>query len=222
MLYDLPPVTRTLLIANVAIFLLELVPSLQPVLMTWGALWPVGTFSACCTAAGATVPVSLFHFWQLVTYAFLHGGWMHIGFNMFALWMFGGPIERLLGAKHYAFYYFFCAITAGIAHLLVAHFFAAGAPPVPTLGASGAIFGLLVAFGVMYPKMKMFLIFLPIPMPAWVFVIGYILLELFFGVSGYESGVAHFAHLGGAAGGIVLLLYWLGKLPIKPRRILVR
>jgi membrane associated rhomboid family serine protease len=161
-----------------------------------------------------------FHFWQVITYAFLHGGWSHIFFNMFALWMFGGPIEHLLGAKHYTFYYFFCAVTAAIAHMLVAHYFTHGF--YPTLGASGAIFGLLVAFGVVYPRLKMFLVFLPIPMPAWVFVIGYILLELFFGVSGYESGVAHFAHLGGAVGGFVLLQYWRGKLPVKPRRILTR
>jgi membrane associated rhomboid family serine protease len=219
-MYDLPPVTRTLLIANAAIFLLELVPSLHPLLIAYGALWPIGPAQFAGYTAGGTPITVGFHFWQVVTYAFLHGGWMHIGFNMFALWMFGGPIEHLLGAKHYTFYYFFCAITAAITHLLVAQFFTHGF--YPTLGASGAIFGLLVAFGMMYPHMKMFLIFLPIPLPAWVFVIGYILLELFFGVSGYESGVAHFAHLGGAVGGVLLLLYWLGKLPFKPKRILTR
>ncbi|TAN07711.1 MAG: rhomboid family intramembrane serine protease [Rhodanobacteraceae bacterium] len=219
-MYDLPPVTRALLIANVVVFLFELVPSLQPLLIAYGALWPVGPAQvAGYTAGGMPITVG-FHFWQVITYAFLHGGWMHIGFNMFALWMFGGPIEHLLGARHYTFYYFFCAVTAAVTHLLVAQFFTHGF--YPTIGASGAIFGLLVAFGMMYPKMKMFLIFLPIPMPAWVFVIGYILLELFFGVSGYESGVAHFAHLGGAVGGVLLLLYWLGKLPLKPKRILTR
>ena len=219
MLYDLPPVTRALLIANVAIFLLELVPSLHPLLIAYGALWPVGPSQLAALPHGGAVHVG-FQFWQLVTYAFLHGGWSHIFFNMFALWMFGGPIEHLLGAKHYTFYYFFCAVTAAIAHLLVARFFTHGF--YPTIGASGAIFGLLVAFGVMYPRMKMFLIFFPVPLPAWVFVIGYILLELFFGVSGYESGVAHFAHLGGAVGGFILLQYWRGKLPIRPKRILTR
>ncbi|TAN03550.1 MAG: rhomboid family intramembrane serine protease [Rhodanobacteraceae bacterium] len=220
MLYDLPPVTRALLIANVVIFLLEQVPSLQPFLIVYGALWPVGHAQLAGYTAGGTALVAGFHVWEIITYAFLHGGWMHIGFNMFALWMFGGPIEHLLGAKHYTIYYFFCAVTAAIAHMLVAWFFMPNMGA--TIGASGAIFGLLVAFGVMYPRMKMFLIFLPIPMPAWVFVIGYILLELFFGVSGYESGVAHFAHLGGAVGGFLLLLYWRGKLPIKPKRILTR
>ncbi|HWG67545.1 MAG TPA: rhomboid family intramembrane serine protease [Rhodanobacteraceae bacterium] len=219
MLYDLPPVTRALLIANVVIFLLEQIPSLQPLLLAYGALWPIGHAQLVQYPNGEVI-ASGFQFWQVITYAFLHGGWSHIFFNMFALWMFGGPIEHLLGAKHYTFYYFFCAVTAAIAHMLVAHYYTHGF--YPTLGASGAIFGLLVAFGVMYPRLKMFLIFLPIPMPAWVFVIGYILLELFFGVSGYESGVAHFAHLGGAIGGFVLLQYWRGKLPIKPKRILTR
>lgn len=220
MQYDLPPITRALLIANVVLFLLEQVPSLQPWLIGYGALWPVGPAQlAGYTAGGAPVMIG-FHFWQVITYAFLHGGWSHLFFNMFALWMFGGPIEHLLGARHYTFYYFFCAVTAAAAHLLVAQFYTHGF--YPTIGASGAIFGLLVAFGVMYPRMKMFLIFLPIPMPAWVFVAGYILLELFFGVSGVESGVAHFAHLGGAVGGFLLLLYWRGKLPFKPKRILMR
>src|SRR6185312_8118806 len=219
MLYDLPPVTRALLIANVVVFLLEQVPSLHPFLIAHGALWPIGPSQLAALPNGGAIQVG-FHFWQVITYAFLHGGWTHIFFNMFALWMFGGPIEHLLGAKHYTFYYFFCAVTAAIAHMLVAQYFMHGF--YPTLGASGAIFGLLVAFGVMYPRLKMFLIFLPIPMPAWVFVIGYILLELFLGVTGTQEGVAHFAHLGGAIGGFLLLQYWRGKLPIRPKRILTR
>jgi len=220
MLYDLPPVTRALLIANVVIFLLGLAPSLHPLLLQYGALWPPGPAQPWPDYVDHVVLVAHFEVWQVVTYAFLHGNWMHIFFNMFALWMFGGPIEHLLGAKHYTFYYFFCAVTAAVAHMLVAQYFTQGF--YPTLGASGAIFGLLVAFGVMYPRLKMFLIFLPIPMPAWVFVIGYILLELFLGVTGTQEGVAHFAHLGGAIGGFLLLQYWRGKLPIRPKRILTR
>ena len=219
MQYDLPPITRALLIANVVIFLLEQVPALHPYLIAYGALWPLGPAQLAALPNGGAVQVG-FEVWQVITYAFLHGGWMHIAFNMFALWMFGGPIEHLLGAKHYTFYYAFCTITAAIAHMLVAQYFTHGF--YPTIGASGAIFGLLVAFGVMYPKMKMFLVFFPIPMPAWVFVIGYILLELFLGVTGTQEGVAHFAHLGGAVGGFVLLQSWRGKLPIRPRRILTR
>lgn len=220
MLYDLPRVTRTLLIANVVVFLLEQASSLQPLLLAYGALWPIGPAHFAGYTEGGTPLVVSFHFWQVITYAFLHGGWGHIFFNMFALWVFGGPIEELLGAKRYTFYYCFCAVTAAVAHLLVAQYFTHGF--YPTIGASGAVFGLLVAFGLVYPHVKMFMIFLPIPMPAWVFVAGYILLELFFGVSGYESGVAHFAHLGGAVGGFILLQYWRGRLPIRPRRILMR
>jgi membrane associated rhomboid family serine protease len=220
MQFDLPPVTRALLIANVAIFLLEQIPSLHPFLIAYGALWPIGpAHFAGYTADGSSVCVG-FQAWQVVTYAFLHGGWSHIFFNMFALWMFGGPIEHLLGAKHYTIYYFFCAVVAALAHLAVVHWFTGGF--YPTIGASGAVFGLLLAFGVMYPRVKMFLIFLPIPMPAWVFVLGYIVLELFLGVTGTQAGVAHFAHLGGAVGGFVLLQYWRGKLPIRPKRILTR
>lgn len=217
-MYDLPPVTRVLLIANVAVFLLQQVPSLQPLLLAYGALWPVGPAQFAGYAADGSAVMIGFHVWQLITYAFMHGGWSHLFFNMFALWMFGGPIEHLLGRKHFIIYYFVCALTAAAAHLLVARYFTHGF--YPTVGASGAIFGLLVAFGVMYPHMKMFLMFLPIPVPAWLFVIGYVVLELLLGVSGYQSGVAHFAHLGGAVGGFVLLQYWRGKLPIRPRRIL--
>ncbi len=219
MQFDLPPVTRALLIANIAIYILQ--QFFAPSMMIWGALWPVGPahLAGYDVATGAPVMVG-FHVWQVVTYAFMHGSITHIAFNMFALWMFGGPIEHLLGARHYTFYYFFCAIVAALAHLAVVHWFTGGF--YPTIGASGAIFGLLLAFGVMYPHVKMFLIFFPIPMPAWVFVIGYILLELFLGITGTQAGVAHFAHLGGAVGGYVLLQYWRGRLPVKPRRILTR
>ena len=218
---NVPPVTRYLLIANVLVFALQLFlhDASTLALSQHFALWPLGPDQLGQVAGGAVINVG-FRPWQLVTYAFMHGGFEHILFNMFALYMFGGVIENTFGARNYTIYYFVCAIVAAVAQLLVMKYFPNGF--YPTIGASGAIFGLLVAFGVMYPRMKMFLIFLPIPMPAWVFVVGYILLELFFGVSGYESGVAHFAHLGGAVGGFLLLQYWRGKLPIRPKRILTR
>ena len=203
--FDLPPVTRNLLIANIAVFLLQQV--MGDVIVQYFALWPLGS--------------GLFGVWQIVTSAFLHGGFTHILFNMFALYMFGGAIERTLGAREFTIYYFVCAIVASLLQLAVLWFF----PPTeygPTLGASGAIFGLLLAFGMMYPHEKVMLMFLPIPMPAWLFVTGYAAVELTLGVTGVEPGVAHFAHLGGMLGGIVLIQYWRGRLPLKPKRILRR
>jgi membrane associated rhomboid family serine protease len=155
MSFDLPPVTRNLLIANVAVFLLQQVMG-QMMLMNF-ALWPLGS--------------GLFGVWQLVTSAFMHGSITHILFNMIALYMFGGTIERTFGPRNFTIYYFVCAIVASLLQLAVLWFF----PPAqygPTLGASGAIFGLLLAFGMLYPHEKVFLIFLPIPMPAWLFVRG--------------------------------------------------
>jgi membrane associated rhomboid family serine protease len=205
---DLPPVTRYLLIANVVVFLLQQVA--DNMMQAYFALWPLGS--------------PLFGVWQIVTSAFLHGNTPHILFNMFALYMFGGAIERTLGARNFLVYYFVCAIVASLLQLAVLWYF----PPNglgpdqigPTLGASGAIFGLLLAFGMFYPHEKLMLIFLPIPIPAWLFVTGYAIVELTLGVTGIEPGVAHFAHLGGMLGGIVLIQYWRGRLPIKPKRML--
>jgi membrane associated rhomboid family serine protease len=208
---DLPPVTRALLFANIAIYLLQM---LLPgnFLIAHFALWPPGP------SEYADVPG--FQIWQLVSYGFLHGGFTHIAFNMLALWMFGGAIENLFGARPFALYYFVCVIGAALAQLAVVHFFTGGF--YPTLGASGGVFGLLLAYGMMYPHARIMLLFPPIPMPAWLFVTGYGALELFLGITGTQAGVAHFAHLGGMAFGFVLIQYWRGRLPWKPRRILMR
>ena len=208
---DLPPVTRALLFANIAIYLLQM---LLPgnFLIAHFALWPPGP------SEYADVPG--FQIWQLVSYGFLHGGFTHIAFNMLALWMFGGAIENLFGARPFALYYFVCVIGAALAQLAVVHFVTGGF--YPTLGASGGVFGLLLAYGMMYPHARIMLLFPPIPMPAWLFVTGYGALELFLGITGTQAGVAHFAHLGGMAFGFVLIQYWRGRLPWKPRRILMR
>lgn len=210
---DLPPVTRALLIVNVAIFLLQQVFP-DPMIIHF-ALWPIGTNEI--TPDGTAVT---FEVWQLVSYGFLHGGWTHLFFNMFALWMFGGAIERLFGSQSFASYYLVCVVGAAIAQLIVVHFFTGGT--YPTLGASGGVFGLLLAFGMMFPHQRLMLLFPPIPMPAWLFVTAYGAIELFLGVTGTQAGVAHFAHLGGMAAGFVMIQYWRGRLPLKPRRILMR
>jgi membrane associated rhomboid family serine protease len=209
-MFDMPPVTRALLIANIAVYLLQMLTG--DTLIVHFALWPLGP-SQFSDVAG-------FQIWQLVTYSFLHGSLTHIAFNMLALWMFGGPIEQLFGSRPFAIYYFVCVIGAAVAQLLVVHYWTGGY--YPTLGASGGIFGLLLAFGMMFPHSRIMLLFPPIPMPAWLFVIGYGAVELFLGITGTAAGVAHFAHLGGMAIGFVLIQYWRGKFPVKPRRILMR
>lgn len=213
-LSDIPVVTRVLLIANVALFLLQQVAG--DFLLIHFALWPFGSVPIGDGVAGSVG----FEPWQLFTYAFLHGSIAHIGFNMLALWMFGGTIERLFGSRAFALYYAVCVVGAALAQLLVIEWFSGGF--YPTLGASGGVFGLLLAFGMFYPHARIMLLFPPIPMPAWLFVTGYGVIELVLGVTGTQAGVAHFAHLGGMAVGFVLIQYWRGRLPIRPRRILMR
>jgi len=213
----LPPATRNLLIANVVVFLLQQV--FGEMLLQHFALWPWGADHVAQLANGGLVSVG-FRPWQVVSYAFMHGGVTHILFNMIALYMFGGVIERTFGTRNFVLYYFVCAVVAALAQLIVVQWFTHGF--YPTLGASGAVFGLLLAFGMLYPHEKVMLMFLPVPMPAWLFVIGYALVELFLGVTGTQAGVAHFAHLGGMLGGYALIQYWRGRLPVKPRSRLLR
>ena len=192
----MPAVTRTLLIANVAIFGLQVLT--QNAFVPAFALWPL--------ASPQYPGAPSFEVWQLVTYGFLHGDWTHLFFNMFALYMFGGDIERLLGAQRFLQYYLVCVVGAAVAQLIVMN--GMSTPPVPTVGASGGVFGLLLAFGMAFPRRRILLIFPPIPMPAWLFVTLYGMLELYLGVTGSQVGVAHFAHLGGMAAGYALLMYW--------------
>ncbi len=210
--FDLPPVTRNLLIANVAVFLLQQVMGQSLVLHF--ALWPWGP-----DLSDGDLTVG-FRPWQLVTYAFMHGSTLHLLSNMLALYMFGGQIERLFGPRNFTVYYFVCLLVAAFAQLAVVKWFTGGF--YPTLGASGAIFGILLAFGMLFPHEKMMLIFLPVPISAWLFVTLYALAELYMGVTGTQAGIAHFAHLGGMLGGFVLIQYWRGKFPIKPQRRLLR
>jgi membrane associated rhomboid family serine protease len=188
----LPPVTRAIIIANVVVFLLQQVTGTA--LDDLFALWPTGA--------------PYFEPWQLLTYGFLHGGFAHIFFNMFALYMFGAPLEMFWGGRRFAFYYTACVLTAAATELVVQNATDAGAPVV---GASGGVFGLLLAFAWYFPKQRLMLLFPPIPMPAWLFVTIYGGVELVFGVTGVQPGVAHFAHLGGMLGGALSILYWRSR-----------
>jgi membrane associated rhomboid family serine protease len=134
---------------------------------------------------------------------------MHLAFNMLALYMFGSDLERVFGPRRMLAYYFVCVVTAAVAQLVVAT--ATNAPPYPTVGASGGVFGLLLAFGMYFPRRTLMLIFPPIPMPAWLFVTLYGGIELFLGVTGTQQGVAHFAHLGGMLGGFLMIQQWRSR-----------
>lgn len=178
------PVSLGIIIACAAVFLLQ---NVSPTL----ALWPVGS--------------ELFYPWQLVTYSFLHGNFSHLFFNMFAVWMFGTALERAWGMQKFAVYYATCVVGAAVVQILVQQI---EGGMYPTIGASGGVFGLLLAFGVMYPRNKIFLIFLPIPIEARWFVLIYGAVELLFGFTGAMPGIAHFAHLGGMIFGALLLYRW--------------
>ncbi len=179
-----PPVSIGIIIICVIVFLLNNISAQL-------ALWPLYS--------------NYFQPWQLISYGFLHGSFNHLFFNMFALWMFGLPIEKTWGSRKFAQYYFVCILGAGLIQLLVQYL---SGDIYPTIGASGAVFGLLLAYGVTWPNAKLFLIFFPVPIKAKWFVLIYGAAELVFGVTGAMPQVAHYAHLGGLFFGAGLLWRW--------------
>ena len=187
----IPNVILALLIANGLVFVLQQLN--QEFMYINFALWP------------ATDPRSPFALWQILTYGFLHGNVTHIAFNMFALWMFGRELEWLMGSQRFLIYFLVCVVGAALVQLLVAGF---QGGLYPTVGASGGVFGILLAYGLTFPNRIVMLLFPPIPMKAKYFVLIYGLLELYLGVSGNAPGVANFAHLGGMLFGFLLLQYW--------------
>lgn len=203
-------VVNALLLANGLVFLAEMLNAAP--LIEWFALWPYGLFAPAQAENGAYP----FWPWQLVTYAFLHGSLLHIALNMYALWMFGARLEWLWGARRFAVYYLTCVVGAALTQLVVSEIaLLQGSPAYPVLGASGGVFGVLLAFGLLFPETRLLLLFPPIPIKAKWFVLGYGAIELFAGVTGTVEGVAHFAHLGGMLTGWLLLIYWRGG---RPRR----
>lgn len=141
--------------------------------------------------------------WQLVTYAFLHANIAHLFFNMYGLWMFGSEIERLVGRRPFLTLYFASVLTAGATQLLVTTM---SGNIYPTVGASGGVFGILLAYGLFFPNRVLVLL---IPLPAWLFVSLYAIIELILGVTGSVEGIAHFAHLGGMVGAYWVIRHWL-------------
>jgi membrane associated rhomboid family serine protease len=192
-MFPLPRGTQILLYLNVGVFAIDYL--LGGRIGNELVLWPIGSSDF---GAPGFMP------WQLVTYSLFHGGVGHLFVNMLGLIMFAGDVERVWGQNRFLTYYFVCVVTAGLTQLLLA---AATHSVYPTLGASGGIFGILLAFAMMFPRRIVIPMFPPIPMPAWLFVTLYGLVELFEGVSGTNAGVAHFAHLGGMLGGWLLIRY---------------
>jgi membrane associated rhomboid family serine protease len=209
---NLPTVTRNLLIINVLVFIFTLVIP-----------------SATSYLGLHFVLADNFRIWQLLTYMFVHGGFTHIFFNMFALWMFGRVMENVWGPRKFLYYYLVCGIGAGIMQELAqlgTYYFEGlyayehvntGTAIITTgeylnlwntVGASGAVYGILLAFGMTFPNERIFIFPIPVPIKAKWFVIGYAALELFSSVSSSMDGIAHLAHLGGMLFGLLLILYW--------------
>jgi membrane associated rhomboid family serine protease len=215
MFSNLPPITKALLLANGLLFVLQLLlgnATFEPFM-----LWPLGD-----SGFDAFAPGQNFMPWQLLTYGFLHGSFAHAAFNMLALLMFGAPLEYTWGNRRFLAYYLVCVAGAGLLQLIVGSWAVAqGAQPYPTIGASGGVFGLLLAYGMLFPNQRVMLLIPPIPMKARTLVIVYGLIELMLGFSGLQPGVAHFAHLGGMLFGWLLIRYWRGQPPFGkggPRR----
>jgi membrane associated rhomboid family serine protease len=193
-MFAMPPVTRTLILTNVALYLLELWAA--PFLLLHFALWPLAS--------------EAFRPWQILTYGFLHdpASVWHIFFNMFALYMFGRTLESFWGSRRFLIYFLVCVLAAGATQLIVTRY----TPDAGfTVGASGGVFGVLLAFAWFFPRQKLIVLPVPIPLPAWLVVAAYAVIELFFGVTARQESVAHFAHLGGMLGGILCILYWRAR-----------
>jgi membrane associated rhomboid family serine protease len=192
MFLNIPTVTKNLLIINVLAYLADMVLETNGIYLSY-----MGGLHFFASPD--------FHIYQFLTYQFLHGSFTHLFFNMFALWMFGCVIERMWGPKRYLLYYLLCGIGAGLCQELVQ--FITGSYSL-TIGASGAVYAILLAFGMTFPDERIFIFPLPVPIKAKWFVMGYAAIELFSAVSSPGDGVAHMAHLGGMLFGFLLIRYW--------------
>lgn len=190
-------VTRNLILINVIIFIATLL----------NENFMMGTFALYYPAS------HYFKWWQVVTHMFMHGGFWHIFFNMYTLYIFGSVVEDIIGSRKFLIYYFVCGLGAAALHMgvqaLQVHYFATAVPPV--VGASGAIYGVLIAFAMLFPEARMTLIIPPVTMKARTMVIVFAAIELLTGITGFADGVAHFAHLGGMLFGWMLISGWRKK-----------
>lgn len=205
---NIPVVTRNIFMINVLMFIATLINQ-NFMLETFSVFYPKSPF---------------FRLWQPVTYLFMHGNFWHIFVNMWCLLMFGSVLERAIGSRKYLIFYFVTGLGALLIHFLVqdiqAHVWLADSSNMqkyytllgtPTLGASGAIFGIQIGYAMLYPNALWTLVFPPITLKAKWFVLIFMAIELFTGITGTMDGIAHFAHLGGALFGFLLILWWKKK-----------
>ncbi|MBO8480710.1 MAG: rhomboid family intramembrane serine protease [Bacteroidetes bacterium] len=205
-----PPVTRNLIILNIIVFIATLI-NREFMTAEFALFYPTSRY---------------FHWWQILTHMFMHGGFWHILFNMYTLWLFGSVVENIIGSKKFLLFYFICGLGAAGLHLgvefLQMQSFMEGAALgnnvalqniaviklTPTVGASGAIYGVLIGYAMLFPASKMTLLFPPVTLSAKWMVIVFAAIELLTGVTGTVAGVAHFAHLGGMLIGWLMIFYW--------------
>ena len=192
---NLPPAIKNLLTINIIFYLGTML--VGDLTYEYFALFPFGS--------------RFFRWWQFVTHMFMHGNFAHIFFNMWSLIVFGPVLERMWGSKKFLLYYFVCGLGAAACHEAVLYFFQPGVLNVPTVGASGAIYGLLLGFGMLYPNYTLTLLFPPVSLKAKWFVVIFAAIEMVTGILGTSDGVAHFAHLGGMLFGLILILIWKKK-----------
>jgi membrane associated rhomboid family serine protease len=202
-----PPVIKMLLIVNVSIFILSLMIIPQTAGGYFANNWFMKLFALQPFTLNSFITFGLdgsnaFYPWQLISYQFMHGGFMHLFFNLFALWMFGSELENKWGSSKFLSYYILSGIGAGIVQLIISPLLG---PAAPTIGASGAVYGILLAFGLTYPDRKIIMFPLFIPIKAKYFVMIFAGIEMISGITNSGSGIAHFAHLGGALTGYLLL-----------------
>lgn len=195
--FGIPVVTKNIIIINVIFFIATYYAGFTSMFLKYLPLYYIES--------------AFFKPWQFVTHMFMHGSFTHILFNMFGVWMFGSRLEQVWGAKKYLNFYLLTGLGAAILNMLVQYYqVSEGLASINSsvLGASGALFGILVAFAMYWPNTELYIMFIPVPIKAKWLVIGYAAFELFSGFSGFQSGIAHFAHLGGALTGFLMVKYW--------------
>lgn len=210
---NVPVVTRNILITNIILFIATQINQ-EFMFKTFALFYPTSPF---------------FHWWQILTHMFMHGNFVHILFNMYSLFIFGSVIERMIGTRKFLWFYFLCgfgaaALHLGVQALQVQTYMSAIAEGnraameaysmlkiTPTVGASGAVYGLLIGYAMMFPTSKLTLIFPPVTLSAKWWVLIFAGIELVTGVTGTAEGIAHFAHLGGMLIGFILIWYWKKK-----------